>query len=99
MNLVKIKKLHPDAILPTYGSETAAGADLYAVLDAPITIAPHETKVIPTGVACEIPVGLVTCNKHQLCDHGIRSQSARKKGEVHSAFQSEQYPDPGGHHA
>lgn len=59
---VKVKKLHPDAKLPTYGSEYAAGADLYACIDrvdGPITnfyeIPPHETVKISTGIAMEIP--------------------------------------------
>ena len=54
---VAVKKLRPDAKLPTYGSEYAAGADLYACLDAPVTIAPHETVLVPTGLSLEIPVG------------------------------------------
>ena len=56
---IKIKKLHANAKVPTYGTACAAGADLYAVLDAPVTLAPHETKAIATGLALEIPVGLV----------------------------------------
>lgn len=56
---IKIKKMYPETKVPTYGTECSAGADLYAVLDAPVTLAPHETKVIPTGVSLEIPVGLV----------------------------------------
>ena len=57
MTPVAVKKLRPQAVLPTYGSEFAAGADLYACLDEAVTIAPHETKLIPTGLAMEIPVG------------------------------------------
>ena len=56
---IKIKKLDDGAKVPTYGTVCAAGADLYAVLDAPVTIAPNETKAIATGLAFEIPVGLV----------------------------------------
>lgn len=54
---VRIKKLRENAIIPTYGTEFAAGADLYAALDEAVTIAPGETKLIPTGFAFEIPVG------------------------------------------
>lgn len=54
---VNIKKLNPKATIPTYGSEYAAGADLYACLDGEVTIAPHATVVIPTGIAMELPVG------------------------------------------
>ncbi len=54
---VKVKKTDPRATLPTLGSEYAAGADLYAVLDAPLTIQPSETVLIHTGLAMEIPCG------------------------------------------
>ena len=54
---VAIKKLNKNAKLPAYGSEYAAGADLYACLDMPVVIAPGRTKVIPTGIALELPVG------------------------------------------
>lgn len=56
---VAIKKLSEKAILPSYGSEFAAGADLYAFLDGGIVINPHETALIPTGIAIELPVGYV----------------------------------------
>ena len=56
---MNIKKLKENAVIPTYGSVYAAGADLYACLDADVTIAPGETKLIPTGLAIEIPEGLV----------------------------------------
>jgi len=54
---VAVKKLRPNAKLPTYGSEFAAGADLYACLEAPVTIQPHETYLVPTGLSLELPVG------------------------------------------
>ena len=56
---VNIKKLHEKAVVPTYGSAFAAGADLYACEDAPVTLAPGETKLVHTGIAMEIPTGLV----------------------------------------
>jgi len=56
---IKMKKMYEGTKVPTYGTACSAGADLYALLDAPVTIEPHESKVIPTGVALEIPVGLV----------------------------------------
>ena len=52
---VKIKRLTPTAHLPAYQSDGAAGADLYADLDAPLTIQPGETALIPTGLALECP--------------------------------------------
>ncbi len=57
MAKVNIKKLDDRAVIPTYGSEFSAGADLYAVLDEPVTLQPGETKLIHTGLAMEIPVG------------------------------------------
>ena len=57
MTDISVKKLRANATLPTYGSEFAAGADLYACLEEAATIAPQETKLIPTGLAMEIPMG------------------------------------------
>lgn len=54
---VRIKKLRADAVVPTYGSEFSAGADLYACEDGDITIAPGETRLIHTGLSLEIPEG------------------------------------------
>lgn len=52
---VSIQKLHPDAILPQYGSADAAGADLCSIEE--LTIAPGETKLVHTGLAMAIPQG------------------------------------------
>ncbi len=54
---INIKKLNENAIIPTYGSEYAAGADLYACIDDDLTISPSETKLIKTGLAIELPIG------------------------------------------
>lgn len=54
---INVKKLDERAVIPTYGSEYSAGADLYAVLDEEITIKPNETVLIKTGLAMEIPIG------------------------------------------
>ncbi len=54
---VPIKKLNDNAVLPTYGSEYAAGADLYACINEEVHFAPGETKLIKTGLAMEIPAG------------------------------------------
>ena len=54
---INIKKLDDRAIVPTYGSEFSAGADLYAVLDDEIVIKPGETVLVRTGIAMEIPIG------------------------------------------
>lgn len=54
---VNLKKLDEKAIVPTYGSEFSAGADLYACLDGAVTIEAGETTLIKTGIAMEVPVG------------------------------------------
>ena len=59
MPKINIKKLNENAVIPTYGSEFSAGADLYALTDETIVIAPHETVLVHTGVAMEIPMGYV----------------------------------------
>ena len=56
---IEIKKLNENAIIPTYGSVDAAGADLYANTLSNEVILPHETKLIKTGIAMSIPKGLV----------------------------------------
>ena len=54
---LKIKKLDPNAVIPTYGTEYSAGADLYNLPGEAIEIAPHTTALIHTGIAVEIPEG------------------------------------------
>ena len=56
---VNVKKLNPNAIIPTLGSEQAAGCDLYSCFkEEEIRIKPHTTVKIPTGLAFEIPRGI-----------------------------------------
>lgn len=54
---MNIKKLKESAVIPTYGTNYSAGADLYACTLEDIVINPGETKLVPTGLAMEIPVG------------------------------------------
>ena len=54
---VKIKKLNENAVIPTYGTEYSAGADLYLLGDESVSIAPRETKLLKTGISLEIPEG------------------------------------------
>lgn len=54
---LNVKKLNEDAILPTYGTEYSAGADLYACINENEVINPGETKLIKTGLSMEIPIG------------------------------------------
>lgn len=90
MNAIRVKKLRPGAILPTYGSAEAAGADLYACLDAPVQIAPGETVWIPTGLAMEIPkgyAGLIYARSGLACKRGL--SLANTVGVVDSDYRGE----------
>ena len=87
---VAVKKLNPNARLPVYGSELAAGADLCACLDAPLTIAPGETVFVHTGLAMEIPVGyagLVYARSGLASKRGLAP--ANKVGVVDSDYRGE----------
>lgn len=57
MEPIKVKKLREQAILPTYGSSGAVGADLYACLDNTVVIESGKTAFIPTGLSMELPAG------------------------------------------
>lgn len=88
---LKIKKLSPNAILPTYGTAGAAGADLYALPEGePITIAPGETVFIHTGLAMAIPEGYVGLN---FARSGLASKRglapANKVGVIDSDYRGE----------
>ena len=54
---IQVKKLKENAKIPTRGSEQAAGYDLYACIDESVTIKPHETEKIGTGLAIAVPDG------------------------------------------
>jgi dUTP pyrophosphatase len=54
---VQVMRLRPDAILPRYMTELAAGMDLCAALDAPLQLAPGARCLVPTGIALAIPAG------------------------------------------
>ena len=54
---IEIKKLNENAVIPTRGSQQAAGYDLYAATTEPITIKPHETVKVGTGLAIAVPDG------------------------------------------
>ena len=54
---IQIKKLHPNAIIPKYQSDGASGCDVHALLESPLTIAPQQTVLIPTGLSVAIPYG------------------------------------------
>lgn len=87
---VKIKKISPNAVLPTYGTENAAGADLSACLFAPITIDPGQTFVVKTGLTMEIPegyVGLIYARSGLATKRGLAP--ANKVGVIDSDYRGE----------
>lgn len=87
---VKIKKLNPNATIPTYGTQYSAGADLYACLDSVITINPGETAFIPTGIAMEIPIGyagFVYARSGLACKKGLAP--ANKVGVIDADYRGE----------
>lgn len=90
MSVVRVKKLHPNAVLPTYGSQEAAGADLYACLEETVTIQPGETAWIPTGIALEVPkgcAGLVFARSSLGAKRGLAP--ANKVGVIDSDYRGE----------
>ena len=90
MEPIKVKKLKENAIIPTYGSNGAAGADLYACLEQDVTIAPGETAFIPTGLSMMIPVGtagLIYARSGMACKRGLAP--ANKVGVIDSDYRGE----------
>ena len=90
METVRVKKLRKTAIMPTYGSTEAAGADLYACLAEPITIHPGESVFVPTGLAMELPkgyAGLIYARSGLACKRGLAP--ANKVGVVDSDYRGE----------
>ena len=90
MNSINVKKLSPNAILPTYGSAEAAGADLYACLEKPVVIEPGETAWISTGLALEVPkgyAGLVYARSSLGVKRGLAP--ANKVGVIDSDYRGE----------
>ena len=88
---VPVQLLRDGAALPTYGSAFAAGADLTACTDEPFTeIRSGETKLIPTGLAMEIPtgyVGLIYARSGIACKRGLAPDN--KVGVIDSDYRGE----------
>lgn len=90
MDNIKVKKLRPNAKLPTYGSLEAAGADLYACLEEDIQIAPGESCFVPTGLSMALPkncAGLIYARSGLACKRGLAP--ANKVGVVDSDYRGE----------
>ena len=78
------------AKLPTYGTQEAAGADLYACLDEAVTIEPGASAWISTGLALEIPkgcAGLIYARSGSACKRGLAP--ANKVGVIDSDYRGE----------
>ena len=87
---VNIKKLTPNAITPTYGTEYSAGADLYSGMTEDVTIRPGTTEFIKTGISMEIPtglVGLIYARSGMACKKGVAP--ANKVGVIDSDYRGE----------
>ena len=90
MNTMRVKKLRENAVIPTYGSADAAGADLYACLEEAVTIEPGKTVFIPTGLAMEVPkgyAGLIYARSSMGTKRGLAP--ANKVGVVDSDYRGE----------
>ena len=87
---VRIKKLSPDAVVPTYGSPFSAGADLYACEKEPVTIEPGKTVLIHTGLSFEIPegfAGLIYARSGLATKNGLAP--ANKVGVIDADYRGE----------
>lgn len=90
MDTIRVKVLKEGAKLPTYGTAESAGADLYACLEAPLTIAPGETAFVPTGIALEVPrrcAGLVYARSGLSCKRGLAP--ANKVGVIDADYRGQ----------
>ena len=90
MEKIPVKILREGALLPTYGSAEAAGADLYACLEADVTIAPGQTAFIPTGFAMAVPkgcAGLIYARSGMACKRCLAP--ANKVGVIDSDYRGE----------
>ena len=90
MSSIRVKKVHPNATIPTYGSAEAAGADLYACLEETVVIQPGEVFWVPTGIALEVPkgcAGLIYARSSLGTKRGLAP--ANKVGVVDSDYRGE----------
>lgn len=90
MENISVKILRAGAKLPTYGSAEAAGADLYACLEADVTILPGQTAFIPTGFAMAVPkgcAGLIYARSGMACKRDLAP--ANKVGVIDSDYRGE----------
>ena len=89
---IKIKKLKENAKIPKRATSGSAGMDLYACIDEPITLAPGQLAIVPTGIAIALPDN--TCAaflyarsglgvKHGIClSNGVGVIDSDYRGEI-----------------
>ncbi len=90
MDQIKVKLLRPGALMPTYGSAEAAGADIYVCIDEPVEIQPGCTVMLPTGFALEVPkgcAGLIYARSSMGAKRGLAP--ANKVGVIDSDYRGE----------
>ena len=90
MPKIAVKKLHEKAVVPTYGSQFSAGADLYALTEEELSFQPGETKLVHTGISLEIPegyAGLIYARSGLASKRGLAP--ANKVGVVDSDYRGE----------
>ena len=87
---VRFKKLSENAVVPSYGTAYSAGADLYSAMQEDVIIAPETTEFIKTGIAIEIPeglLGLIYARSGMACKKGLAP--ANKVGVIDSDYRGE----------
>lgn len=90
MQPIKVKKLKQNAVIPTYGSVDAVGADLYACLEEPVVIEAGATVFVPTGLAMELPkgyAGLIYARSGLACKRNLAP--ANKVGVIDPDYRGE----------
>ncbi len=88
--VINLKKVNENAVIPTRGSEFAAGYDLYACIEEDIVVKAGETVKVPTGIAVEIPegyAGLVYARSGLATKKGLAP--ANKVGVVDADYRGE----------
>ena len=83
---IKVKKLHPEAILPKYIRPQDAAMDLYSCEE--MTLPPQQRVLVPTGIAMAIPsgfVGLIWDRSGMAANYGIKSMG----GVIDSSYRGE----------
>ena len=88
--ILRVLALRESAVLPAYGSAYAAGADLCACIEEPWAFRPGETRLVPTGLAVEIPpgyAGLIYARSGLAAKRGLAP--ANKVGVVDADYRGE----------